>query len=76
RAGVPEGWIVGDKTGAGSYGTRNDIGIVWPPNGDPIVMAILSSRDTQDAAYDNALIARAAEAVLDALTLNGNDESQ
>jgi len=67
RAAVPEGWTVGDKTGAGSYGTRNDIAIVWPPEGDPIVLAILSSRDTQDADYDNALIAKAAEAVLSAL---------
>ena len=67
RAAVPEGWTVGDKTGAGSYGTRNDIAIVWPPEGDPIVLAILSSRDTQDADYDNALIAKTAEAVLSAL---------
>ncbi|MGW8822842.1 class A beta-lactamase [Paenibacillus lautus] len=67
RAAVPEGWAVGDKTGAGSYGTRNDIAIVWPPEGDPIVLAILSSRDTQDAEYDNALIAKAAEVALSAL---------
>ncbi len=32
RAGVPKGWEVADKTGAGSYGTRNDIAIIWPPN--------------------------------------------
>lgn len=31
RAGVPTDWVVGDKSGAGSYGTRNDIAIVWPP---------------------------------------------
>ena len=28
RAGVPTDWVVGDKSGAGSYGTRNDIAIV------------------------------------------------
>ncbi|ANY72910.1 class A beta-lactamase [Paenibacillus ihbetae] len=67
RAAVPEGWAVGDKTGAGSYGTRNDLAIVWPPEGDPVVLAVLSSRDTQDAEYDNALIAKAAEAALSAL---------
>lgn len=32
RAGVPSDWIVADKSGAGSYGTRNDIAIVTPPN--------------------------------------------
>ncbi|THF76959.1 class A beta-lactamase [Cohnella fermenti] len=67
RAGVPEGWKVGDKTGAGGYGTRNDIAVVWPPNRDPIVIAILSSRNTQNAAYDDALIAQATKVALDVL---------
>ncbi|MGG1629804.1 class A beta-lactamase [Rossellomorea sp. NRS-1567] len=64
RAAVPKDWEVGDKTGAGDYGTRNDIAIVWPPNRDPIIIAILSSRDTEDAAYDNELIAKAAKVAL------------
>lgn len=67
RAGVPEGWVVGDKSGAGSYGTRNDIAIVWPPNRDPIIIAILSDRNSEDATYDDALIAEAAKIVINAL---------
>lgn len=67
RAGAPEGWIVGDKSGAGSYGTRNDVAIVWPPNREPIVMAIMSRHDTENAEYDDALIAKAAEITLNAL---------
>jgi beta-lactamase class A len=35
RAGVPKGWMVGDKTGAGEYGTRNDIAVLWPPRKAP-----------------------------------------
>ncbi|ANC77479.1 class A beta-lactamase [Fictibacillus phosphorivorans] len=66
RAAVPKGWEVGDKTGAGDYGTRNDIAIVWPPNREPIIIAILSSRDTQNATYENELIAEAAKVALDA----------
>ncbi|MGM0851038.1 MAG: class A beta-lactamase [Bacillota bacterium] len=64
RAGVPEGWIVGDKTGAGSYGTRNDIAVIWPPKGAPIILAVLSSRDEADAEYDDALIAKATKEAL------------
>jgi beta-lactamase class A len=67
RAGVPDRWIVGDKTGSGGYGTRNDIAVLWPPNRAPIVLTVLSSRDQKDADYDNALIARAAETVVAAL---------
>lgn len=67
RAGAPTGWEVDDKSGAGSYGTRNDIAIVWPPNRAPIVIAVLSSRDTQNATFDNTLIAEAAKVALNAL---------
>jgi beta-lactamase class A len=68
RAGVPAGWTVGDKTGAGGYGTRNDIAVLWPPSGAPIVIAVLSTKDTADAVYDNALLADATEAVVRSLT--------
>ncbi|MGQ8826810.1 class A beta-lactamase BlaIII [Bacillus sp. NA_146.1] len=67
RAGVPKGWEVADKTGAGSYGTRNDIAIIWPPNKKPIVLAILSNHDKEDAEYDDKLIAEATKIVLDTL---------
>ncbi|PKV89699.1 class A beta-lactamase [Streptomyces sp. TLI_146] len=64
RAGVPKGWTVGDKTGAGGvYGIRNDIAVVWPPGAAPIVMAILTNRGTKDADFDNKLIADAAAVV-------------
>lgn len=64
RAGVPKGWTVGDKTGGGGvYAVRNDIAVVWPPNAAPIVMAIMTNRGTQDAPYDNKLIAEAASVV-------------
>ncbi|PFB30244.1 class A beta-lactamase BlaIII [Bacillus cereus] len=67
RAGVPKGWEVADKTGAGSYGTRNDIAIIWPPNKKPIVLAILSNHDKEDAEYDDKLIADATKVVLSTL---------
>ncbi|GGW24397.1 class A beta-lactamase [Streptomyces xantholiticus] len=64
RAGVPKGWVVGDKTGTGSgYGARNDIAVVWPADSAPIVMAIMSNRGDKDAEHDNKLIAEAASVV-------------
>ncbi|MTH54635.1 class A beta-lactamase [Bacillus mangrovi] len=67
RAGVPEDWVVGDKTGSGSYGTRNDIAVIWPPDDDPIILAILSSRENADADYDDELIAKAAKIAVEQL---------
>ncbi|MFE1392312.1 class A beta-lactamase [Nocardiopsis alba] len=67
RAGVPEGWVVGDKTGTGGYGTRNDIAVVWPEEGDPIVLAVLSTMEVEDAEPQDSLIAEATEVVVEAL---------
>lgn len=67
RAGAPDGWQVGDKTGTGGYGTRNDIAVLWPPAAAPVVLAVMSRRDTKDAERDDALIARAAGIALEAI---------
>ncbi|MED3863335.1 class A beta-lactamase [Priestia megaterium] len=69
RAGVPKSWEVADKTGAGSYATRNDIAILWPPKGDPIVLAILSNRTEKDAEYNDKLIAEAAKQAVKTLKI-------
>ncbi|WP_228994615.1 class A beta-lactamase [Streptomyces sp. DH8] len=69
RAGVPDTWVVGDKTGTGSYyGARNDIAVVWPPDSAPIVIAILSHRSAKDAEPQDELIAEAASVVVDSLS--------
>jgi beta-lactamase class A len=59
RAGVPDTWEVADKTGAAKYGTRNDIAILRRAEGAPIVIAIMSSKDDQDAEADDDLVADA-----------------
>ncbi|MFE6138512.1 class A beta-lactamase [Bacillus sp. NPDC057893] len=73
RAGVPGEWEVADKTGSGSYGTRNDIAIIWPPNKKPIVLAILSNHAKEDAKHDDKLIADATKIVLDALKVTNKE---
>lgn len=37
RAGVPQGWSVGDKTGSGGDNATNDVAIIWPPGRPPIL---------------------------------------
>ncbi|WP_374195055.1 class A beta-lactamase [Amycolatopsis sp. 195334CR] len=67
RAGVPGDWVVGDKTGSGYYGGRNDIAVLWPPNRAPIVMAVMTSRDEPRAKRVDALLADAARVAVTAL---------
>ncbi|MFJ9040920.1 class A beta-lactamase [Streptomyces sp. NPDC102406] len=63
RAGLPDDWVLADKTGTGSYGTANDVGIAWTPSGAPVVLSVLSTKPAQDATPDNRLVARAAELI-------------
>lgn len=38
KAGVPEAWRVAHKIGTGGYGPTNDIGILYPPAGAPVII--------------------------------------
>lgn len=67
RAGVPAGSRVANKTGTGEHGTVNDIAVVWPPGREPVLIAIMSSRSSADAKYDEALVAEAAAYVVKTL---------
>lgn len=64
RAGVPAGWVVGEKTGTGSYGTTNDIGVLWPPDETPIVIVVFFTQKQQDAKARRDVIAEATRIVL------------
>lgn len=65
RAGVPADWQVGDKTGTGSYGTAHDIGVLWPPQRAPIVLAIYTAHASPEAEARSDIIAAAARVVAD-----------
>ena len=42
RAGLPPGWTSADKTGSGDFASTNDVGIVYGPNGEHILLAIMT----------------------------------
>lgn len=70
RAGVPSAWPVADKTGSGDYGTVNDIGVVWPATGAPLVLALYFTRTVQpapDAPLRHDVLADAARVAVTAL---------
>ena len=63
RAGVPAGWTVGDKTGTTNTG-GNDVAILWPPTGAPIVLAIYAAEVHASDAERDAAIASVARSVV------------
>lgn len=62
RAGLPAGWRIGDKTG--TYGPmNNDIAIIWPPAGGPLLLTSYYQNETASAAQRNAVHAELAALV-------------
>lgn len=56
KAGLPAGWHLAGRTGAGAYGTSNDMAVLWPPAGAPLVVcAYLTQTKAQAQAKDAAL---------------------
>jgi beta-lactamase class A len=57
RAHLPADWRVGDKTGSGGRGTSNDIGVLWPPGGAPVVVTAYLTETSADANVRDAALA-------------------
>jgi beta-lactamase class A len=53
RAGLPRGWRVGDKTGAGGHNATNDVAIAWPPDRKPVIIAVFSFDSPKSLAERN-----------------------
>jgi beta-lactamase class A len=49
RAGLPPGWTTADKTGSGDYGSANDVGIVFGPKDERVLLAIMTRTQSNDA---------------------------
>ncbi|RZJ02303.1 MAG: class A beta-lactamase [Brevundimonas sp.] len=68
KAGLPAGWTTAHKTGTGGYGPTNDIGVLYPPTGAPVIVAAYYHAATAEPADRNeAVIAAASRQALVAL---------
>lgn len=66
RAGLPAGWTSADKTGGGAYGSTNDVGVVYGPDGRRVLLSIMlrSRTDDPDAHDLRSLVAEVTTLVL------------
>jgi beta-lactamase class A len=60
RAGLPKDWRIGDKTGTGENGSRNDIAVVWPPDRDPLIITAYYTESSASDDQGNRLLAEVA----------------
>ena len=63
RALLPAGWRVGDKTGSGGHGSTNDVGIAWPLQRAPIVIAVYLTETSKPDEQRNATLAAVGRAI-------------
>ncbi|AWB92098.1 class A beta-lactamase [Aeromicrobium chenweiae] len=70
RAGVPDGWVVADRTGGASHGVRTAVAVAFPPGRSPVLIAVMSRRDQADDEYDDGVVADATRVAVDALGLS------
>src|SRR5262245_39306877 len=66
-AGLPAGWPVGDRTGAGGRGTTYDGGVFWPPGRAPVIVSIYLTGTSAAPERRNAGLAAIGRAVASAL---------
>jgi beta-lactamase class A len=65
KADLPSTWRVADKSGSGENGARNDIGLLLPLKGAPILAAVYSAQPTQPSAARDKLIAEVGRIIVD-----------
>lgn len=68
KTAAPAGYRLGHKTGTGGNNTCNDIGILWPPLGAPIAIAVFFTGARSGSPEElDAIVAGAARAALQEL---------
>lgn len=68
RAAVPDDWIVADRTGAGGFGARSITAIIWPPEREPIIVALYIAETEASFSERNEAIATIGAAIVQAIT--------
>lgn len=66
RRRVPSDRQVADKR-TGGHGTRNDLAVVRPPDGEPIVIAVMTTLGMDGAGPSGDLVAEATRIAVEAL---------
>ncbi len=70
RSRIPDEWIIGDRTGAGGFGSRSITAVMWPPQREPIIVAFYITET--DASFEdrNAAIAEVGSVIRDVVEAN------
>ncbi len=65
RAALPSGWSIDDRSGAGGYGSRSIVAVLYPPDRKPIIASLFMTETKADFASRNAAAARVGRAIVE-----------
>ena len=68
RAGIPDDWRIGDRTGAGGHGSRSVVAILWPPGQAPLIAAIYLTQTEASMEQRNEAIASIGTAIAETVS--------
>ncbi|TGG95590.1 class A beta-lactamase [Natronospirillum operosum] len=67
RSVKPDGWIIGDRTGAGGFGSRAITAVIWPPERKPIFVAFYITETTASFEERNAAIEQLGRVLMESI---------
>lgn len=68
RAGIPDDWLIGDRTGAGGHGSRGVVAVIWPPEHAPVVAVIYIKQTEASMDLRNEAIATIGRALAETVS--------
>ncbi|MBO9453029.1 class A beta-lactamase [Tropicibacter sp. R16_0] len=64
RSALPSAWSIDDRTGAGGYGSRSIVAVIYPPERAPIIVSLFMTETEASFARKNAAAARVGAAIV------------
>ncbi|WP_157946922.1 class A beta-lactamase [Thalassobius sp. I31.1] len=68
RAALPPSWSIDDRTGAGGFGSRSIVAVIYPPNREPIIASLFMTQTNADFDSRNTAAARVGAALVEHIT--------
>ena len=67
RSNIPDDWGIGDRTGAGGFGSRSITAVIWPPERKPVFVAFYMTETGASFDERNAAIAEVGRVLFDVI---------
>lgn len=67
RSQMPDEWVIGDRTGAGGFGSRSITAVTWPPERKPIIVAFYITETDASFEERNTAIAELGSVIRDVI---------